>query len=116
MRRDASFVATVSAGLLVIGFGLIATAQASAAGKHPISDGWVVGCAVAGIVELVIAALMYVWLPTEERHPNADRRRHELRTGEELETGRYLCSRNGRHRLSTTRRPAAAACRASPAP
>jgi hypothetical protein len=102
MRRHASFVATVSAGLLVIGFGLIAATQASDSGKHPISDGLFrlgVGCAVAGVVVLGMAALMYVWLPKAERHLNADKRRHELRTGQKLETGRSLCSPNGRHRL-----------------
>jgi len=102
MRRHANFVIGLSAGLLVIGFGLIATVQASDSGKHPISDGLFrlgVGCAVVGIVALVIAALMYVWLPKAERHLNADKRRHELRTGQKLEAGRSLYSPNGRHRL-----------------
>ena len=35
VRRHANFVATVSAGLLVIGFGMIAMQQASEAGRQP---------------------------------------------------------------------------------
>jgi hypothetical protein len=102
MRRHANFVIGLSAGLLVIGFGLVATVQASDSGKHPISDGWFrlgVGCAVAGVVALVIAVVMYTWLPKDERNLNADKRRHELRAGQKLETGRSLYSPNVRHRL-----------------
>ena len=76
--------------------------QASDSGRHPISDGLFrlgVGCAAAGVVAVGLAAVMYVWLPKAERHLNADKRRHELRTGQKLETGRSLYSPNGRHRL-----------------
>jgi hypothetical protein len=102
VRRHANFVATVSAALLVIGFGMIATQQASEAGRHPIGDDWFragIGCVVAGVLLIAAAALMYVWLPRDERHEHADKRRHELNTGERLETGRSLYSPNGRHRL-----------------
>jgi hypothetical protein len=102
VRGHANFVATVSAGLLVIGFGMIATQQASEAGRHPIGDDWFragIGCVVAAVLVLVAAVLMYVWLPRDERHEHADGRRHELNTGERLETGRSLYSPNGRHRL-----------------
>ena len=102
MRRHANFVATVSAGLLVIGFGIIATQQASEAGQHPIADDWFragIACVVVGVLLLAAAALMYMWLPKEERRLNADKRRHDLRTGQKLETGRSIYSRNGRHRL-----------------
>jgi hypothetical protein len=54
---------------------------------------------VAGVLLFAAAALMYVWLPKDERQLNADKRRHDLRTGQKLETGRSLYSRNGRHRL-----------------
>lgn len=102
VRRHANFVASVSAGLLVTGFGMIATQQASEAGRHPIGDDWFragIGCVVTGVLLLAAATFMYVWLPKEERHLNVDRRRHDLRTGQKLETGRSLYSRNGRHRL-----------------
>jgi hypothetical protein len=102
VRRHANFVATVSAGLLVIGFGMIATQQASEASQHPIGDDWFragIGCVLAGVLFLAVATLMYVWIPKEERQLNADKRRHDLRTGQKLETGRSLYSGNGRHRL-----------------
>lgn len=102
VRRHANFVATVSAALLVIGFGMIATQQTSEGGRHPIGDDWFragIGCVVAGVLLIAAAALMYVWLPRDERHEYADKRRHELSTGERLETGRSLYSPNGRHRL-----------------
>jgi hypothetical protein len=102
VRRHSNVAFAVSAGLLVIGFGLITAVQASDAGRHPFSDVLFrlgVVCAVAGVITLVGGVLMYAWLPKEQRHEHADKRRHELRTGEKLESGRSLYSRNGRHRL-----------------
>jgi hypothetical protein len=55
--------------------------------------------AAAGGLALVAGALMYVWLPKQQRNENADKRRHELTTGERLEVRRSLYSPNGRHRL-----------------
>jgi hypothetical protein len=92
----------MSAGLLVIGFGIIAVVQAATSGKAGFGNGWLVtGVCVAslGAVVLVGAVVMYVWTTQSQRWERSDRRRHELRTGEKLEPGRSLYSPNGRHRL-----------------
>jgi hypothetical protein len=102
VRNHANFVAAVSAGLLVIGFGMIAGVQAATSGKAGIGNGWMVAgiCVAAlGALAVVAAVLMYVWLPKVQRQEHADRRRQELRTGEKLESGRSIYSDSGRHRL-----------------
>ena len=92
----------MSAGLLVIGFGIIAVVQAATSGKAGFGNGWMVaGVSVAsvGALAVVAAVVMYVWTTKAQRQEHADRRRHELRTGEKLVAGRSLYSPNGRHRL-----------------
>ena len=91
----------MSAGLLFIGFPLIAITE----GRHPLIIAvWFCLAAVSGLV----AGFKLLWLP---RNPMAariryeydvqyvDRRTHELTTGEELAAGRSICSPNGRHVL-----------------
>ncbi len=101
MRRHANFVAGVSAGLLVIGFGLIPTRQASEGwfepaqrqlwfrlgiGRHRRS-----GRAGRFDSDLRIASRKQTASP-------ADTRRHELKTGEKLKPA-DRSSPSGRHRL-----------------
>ncbi len=102
MRNHANFVAAVSAGLLVIGFGIIAVVQAATSGKAGFGNNWMVtgvSIAVFGVIVLVGAVVIYMWTTKSQRWERADRRRHELRTNEKLKPGRSLHSPNGRHRL-----------------
>ena len=52
-------------------------------------------CAVVGVALLGIAGVIYTWLPKAERNLNADKRRRDLLTGQNPETGRSLSCRNG---------------------
>jgi hypothetical protein len=60
----------VSAGLLVIGFGMIAGVQAATSDKAGTGNGWMVAgicVAAVGALALAVAVVMYLWPSKSQR-------------------------------------------------